>query len=72
MDKKSLIAILHSIRHARDIVQTMACDNYPDTPFYDSDISRMFYELNTMCVTLSKKVKYAEATPCRTTDTTSV
>ena len=69
MNKKSLEAIQEAVRHARDIVCILACENYPRTPFEDSDLVKMFYELNTMSITLSKKIDGLEVVACPTTDT---
>lgn len=56
MDKKSLEIIQVVVRHARDTISTLACEHYPVTPFSDDNLGKMFYDLNDMCIAISKKI----------------
>lgn len=70
VDAKTLTVIQDSIHHTMSIIRTLACENYPYTEFDDSDIGRMYYEMNTMCLCISNKINGLEATACLTTDIT--
>ena len=60
VDVKTLQVVQDSIRHTMDVIRVLACENYPHTEFYDSDIGRMYYEMNTMCMCITKKIDAAE------------
>lgn len=56
MDKKSLEIIQDAIWHVKNTISTLACEHYPVTPFSDDDLGKMFYDLNDMCIAISKKI----------------
>lgn len=64
MDIKSLTVIRTAIRNAKDIIEELACEDYPNTPFEDpfedKDLSDMFYQLNSMGMALTEKIKSME------------
>ena len=53
MDIKSLTVIRTAIRSAQDIIEEIACEDYPHTPFEDKDLSDIFYQLNRMVMALT-------------------
>lgn len=61
MTIKELKSIRSAIRHAKQLIQELACEDYPFTEFEDKDLSDMFYELNDMCVAFTAKIEAAEA-----------
>lgn len=60
MDIKSLTVIRTAIRSAQDIIEEIACEDYPHTPFEDKDLSDMFYQLNSMAMALTEKIESME------------
>ena len=60
MDIKSLTVIRTVIWNARDIIEELACEDYPNTPFEDKDLCDMFYQLNDMAIALTEKMKSME------------
>lgn len=60
MDIKSLTVIRTAIRSAQDIIEELACEDYPHTPFKDEDLSDIFYQLNSMGIALTEKIKSME------------
>ena len=60
MDIKSLTVIRTAIRSAQDIIEELACEDYPNTPFEDKDLSDIFYQLNSMGMALTEKIKSME------------
>ena len=70
MEKKYLEAIQGAVRHARDIISVFSSEDYPNTLAEDDDIGKLFYDLNRMCITLSKKIDGLEVAECPTTDIT--
>lgn len=60
MDIKSLTVIRTAIRSARDIIEEIACEDYLHTPFEDKDLSDIFYQLNSMAMALTEKIKSME------------
>lgn len=60
MDIKSLTVIRTAIWSAKDIIEELACEDYPHTPFKDEDLSDIFYQLNSMAVTLTEKMESME------------
>lgn len=60
MDIKSLAVIRTAIRSAQDIIEELACEDYPNTPFEDKDLSDIFYQLNSMGIALTEKIKSME------------
>ena len=59
MTKKELNVILKALDHAQEVIEDLACENYPWTPFEDPELSDMFYRLNDMCITVNKKLEAA-------------
>lgn len=49
MTKKELNVIWTALNHAKEVIQNLACENYPCTPFEDPELRDMFYQLNDMC-----------------------
>lgn len=60
MDKKSLEVIQNAIWHVKDTISTLACEDYPVTPFVDDDLREMYYGLNDMSIKLTEKIKALE------------
>ena len=60
MDIKSLTVIRTAIRSASDIIEELACEDYPNTPFEDKDLRDMFYQLNIMAAALTEKMESME------------
>lgn len=60
MDIKSLTVIRAAIWSAKDIIEELACEDYPYTPFKDEDLSDIFYQLNSMGIALTEKIKSME------------
>ena len=60
MTKKELTVILKALSHAQDVIEDLACENHPWTPFKDPELSDMFYRLNDMCITVNKKLEAAQ------------
>ena len=54
MNEKVLDVILSALRHARDTVEALACENYPYTAFYDERLKEIFYDLNDMNIKVTK------------------
>ena len=57
MTKKELNVILKALSHAQDVIEDLACENYPWSPFEDPELSDMFYRLNDMCITVNRKME---------------
>lgn len=60
MDIKSLTVIRTAIWSAKDIIEELACEDYPYTPFEDEDLSDIFYQLNSMGIALTEKMELME------------
>ena len=60
MDIKSLTVIRTAIWSAKDIIEELACEDYPHTPFKDEDLSDIFYQLNSMGIALTEKMESME------------
>lgn len=54
MNEKALDVILDALRHARDTVEFLACENYPYTDFHDKRLKKIFYDLNDMNIKVTK------------------
>ena len=54
MNEKALDVILSALRHSRDKVEALACENYPFTDFYDERLKKIFYDLNDMDIKVTK------------------
>lgn len=54
---KHLEAIQCAIRHAKDTIEILACENYPYTDFFDEEFRKMFVDLTKMSLLLTKKVE---------------
>ena len=57
MTKKELNVIWKALSHAQEVIEDLACENYPWTPFEDPELSDMFYRLNDMCITVNRKME---------------
>ena len=57
MTKKELTVILKALSHAQDVIEELACEDHPWTPFADPELSDMFYRLNDMCITVHRKME---------------
>ena len=57
MTKKELTVILKALSHAQDVIEELACEDHPWTPFADPEICDMFYRLNDMCIAVTKKLE---------------
>lgn len=57
MTKKELTVIRNTLIHAKDVIQDLACEDYPWTPFADPELGDMFYKLNDMCITVHRKME---------------
>lgn len=60
MTVKELNCIYSSVWNAKEIIENLACENYPYTEFEDKQMRKMFYDLNRMCITINRKIKAAE------------
>ena len=60
MNIKSLTVIRTAIWSAKDIIEELACEDYPNTPFEDEDLSDIFYQLNSMGIALTEKMESME------------
>lgn len=60
MTKKELTVIQNCIRNAKSSIEELACENYPFTEFCDRELGEMFYTLNDMGRTLSRKIEALE------------
>lgn len=56
MTKKELNVIKKALTHAKEVIQDLACENYPRTPFEDPELRDMFYRLDDMCTTMNRKM----------------
>lgn len=56
MTVKELRVIYEAIWNAKSAIENLASENYPHTPFIDSDFHEMFYALNDMNIKLSAKM----------------
>ena len=59
MTKKELNVIWKALNHAQEVIEDLACETYPWTPFEHPELSDMFYRLNDMCITVNKKLEAA-------------
>lgn len=59
MTKKELRVIRDAIGLAQSAIEALACENYPYTAFDEKYLSDMYYDLNSMCVKLCKKINEA-------------
>ena len=57
MTKKQLNVIWKALNHAQEVIEDLACENYPWTSFEDPELSDMCYRLNDMCITVSRKME---------------
>lgn len=60
MTVKEMNCIISAIRNAKEAIAQLASENYPFTGFED-DFGVMHYQLNEMCIAISKKIDAAEA-----------
>ena len=56
MNKQELRLIRNIIANAMDAVGLFACDNYPYTDFQDDYFREVFYQLNDIGFSISKKI----------------
>ena len=57
MNKKELRLIRNIITNAQDAIELLACDNYPYTDFHDDYFREVFYQLNDIAFSISKKIE---------------
>lgn len=57
MNVKALWTIYNCISNAQDAIEMLACENYPYTEFVDKELGDMFYQLNSMCIAVTKKIE---------------
>lgn len=57
MNENAIWVIHDAIRHARDAIEKLACENYPFTDFSDARLEKMFYDLNNMDMTVTKIIR---------------
>lgn len=57
IDKNSLAVILDAIRHARETICQLACDNSPYTSSRNADLREMYYELAKMQIKVYEMLK---------------
>lgn len=57
MTKKELNVILKALDHAQEVIEDLACENYPWTQFEDPELRDMFYRINDMCITVNRKME---------------
>ena len=57
MTKKEMKVIQSGIRNVKDIIEELACENYPFAEFCDPDLRDMFYSLNGMALLLDRKIE---------------
>ena len=57
MTKNELDVIWKTLTHAKEVIQDLACENYPWTPFEEPELHDMFYRLNEMCITVNRKME---------------
>lgn len=56
LSEKELRVIYEAIWNAKSAIENLASENYPSTPFIDSDLDEMFYTLNDMNIKLTVKM----------------
>ena len=56
MNKQELRLIRNIIANAMDAITLLACDNYPHTDFKDDYFREVFYQLNDIGFSISKKI----------------
>ena len=61
MDINTLRAINNSIQNAQAIIRLLAWPNFPYGKGEDADLYEMYYKLNTMALTLYRKIDALEA-----------
>ena len=61
MTVKEMNCMREAIRCAQNVIEQLACENYPYTEFEDEDFHSMFYQLNGMCIAIGKKIEAAKA-----------
>ena len=57
MTNKELTVILKALNHAQEVIEDLACENYPWAPFEDPELRDMFYRLNDMCIAVNRKME---------------
>ena len=57
MTNKELTVILKALSHAQEVIEDLACENYPWAPFEDPELRDMFYRLNDMCIAVNRKME---------------
>ena len=57
MTKKELNVIWKALNHVQEVIEDLACENYPWTPFEDPELRDMFYRINDMCITVNRKME---------------
>lgn len=57
IDKKSLAVILDAIRHARETICQLACDNSPYTSSRNADLREMYFDLAGMQIKVYDMLK---------------
>lgn len=61
MDIKTLRAILSCVHNAKDVIERLTMENWPYEKAEDAEIYAMFYQLNSMALTLYAKIEKLEA-----------
>ena len=59
MTVKEMKCIYNAIWHAKEIIEELACEDFPYTSFEDG-FGEMYYRLNDMCIEITKKIDEAE------------
>ena len=59
MKKRELESIQYAVRCAQNIIESLGFENYPYGMTEDKDIRELYYDLNDICILLSKKIKKA-------------
>lgn len=69
MNKKRLEVVQGTVRNARDAIVLLFGNGCSVTSIDDADLYKMACDLNSMCITLSKKIDGLEMAACPTTAT---
>ena len=60
MTIKELECVASAIRHTKEVIAQLGCENYPFSQFDDEDIGEMFYSLNDMVMAIDGKIDVLE------------
>ena len=60
MTVKELRCVHSSIWHTKELIEQLACEDYPYTAFEDETLRDMFYQLNDMCIEINKRIDAKE------------